>query len=103
MHRIKVHADTQDIVETAAHNANAQGYGTWVFGDRVVAIIFVDSLGQRQTLRHDPTIDILPNPNSIVDVSAHAAKMKLPNAKTARDIHAAVFNMLDLDDFDPDL
>lgn len=102
-HHVKVHADTHEQLKAAAAACGARKVMSFPFGGRVVGIIFIDALSQRQVLRKQDGIDVLPSQHSPADVGHHAKKMNLPNAKTARDIHVAVFGELDVDYFDPDL
>lgn len=103
IHHVRVHADTAEAIKAAADAAGAHAYGTWAYQGRYVGIIYCVSLGQRQHIRHNhPDVHLFPAAHSTADVSHHANKLGI-NAKTARDIHAAVFSELDLDVFDPDL
>lgn len=103
MHYIKVHADTHEDIEEAARAANAKSCQSYPFNGRVVGVILLEVLSERQKLRNHPKVDILPHHSSPTDISQHANKLNLPKAKTARDIHEAVFQVHDLDYFDPDL
>jgi len=100
-HTIRVTASTPDAIAAAAAASNAISYQTFPAGQGFVGLVRVGSLSQRQILRQSGA-QIVPHFSSPSDISKHANTLGL-KAKTARDLHAAIFALIDVDEFDPDL
>jgi hypothetical protein len=102
-HRIHVYAASADDMEAAMKDAGGVAFECFPFGGIVVGYIDVPGHTVRGILRKDSRVTLLPNRHSQGnDISKHAAALKIPNAKTARDIFSAVFSATNWDVYDPD-